>query len=158
MNAPRPPVDSRGGLSALDPAQWPISRTLSSHPPWKWCRPKPQASSTENQDVEVDLVGHSVKGRFNGSHEQDITIHPGGINERSRQYADQQRGNDFFGQQGQGDGDNWRQQREPTCVIRFHDLILHAADMNPATSFYAPLSSATSMSAIDTSRSVSCLV
>ncbi|XUR86885.1 hypothetical protein WCP94_003525 [Bilophila wadsworthia] len=28
--------------------------------------------------------------------------------------------------------------------------------MNPATSFYAPLSSATSMSAIDTSRSVSC--
>ena len=62
--------------------------------------------NAENQNVEVDFIAHSVKSRFNGAHEQDITIHPNRINECSRQNAYQQRGNDFFCQQSQGDGDN----------------------------------------------------
>ena len=74
----------QGGLSALDPARgpFPVRSRPTRHGNGVDQSPKQR---TENQDVEVDLVGHSVKGRFNGSHEQDITIHPGGINERSRQ-------------------------------------------------------------------------
>ena len=76
---------------------------------------------TEDDDVEIDLVHHGGEGDLHGLDDQVARAHAQAIDDGAAENTEEEGGNDFLGDQGQGDGDDGRQQREPTRVKRIHE-------------------------------------
>ena len=76
---------------------------------------------TEDDDVEIDLAHHGVEGDLHGLDDQVARAHAQAIDDGAAENTEEEGGNDFLGDQGQGDGDDGRQQREPTRVKRIHE-------------------------------------
>ena len=82
---------------------------------------RPQQGAEED-DVEVQLADHDGKSRFHGFDQQRTGTGADGVDDGPAEDAQEERGDDFLGQQGQGDGDDGGQQRQPARSFeRLHD-------------------------------------